>query len=381
MEKIHFLTDRKFPYGNAGGTRVLGMCKALASDYSLSVCSDIYEGQKNDIEMHNIHDIELHFRSELVGQSALFFYFVRPFLIVFQLYKSKTVQESDIVVIYTTNLIFFIFANLMFFKNQRIHDVVEWFSWKQYKFWFLNPRYIQYSVLKLLFKYYCKRTIAISDQISVLVSKVGGKNIKCANLPDKVFVPKNLLREKIDKFSKEIIFYYGGQPGKKESFHGLVEALNIIQKDLKKNIKIKLIGNTPPDLIDNFNKIKSKKVSIEAYGFLDRQEYIACILGSHFLILLREDTDFNRANYPLKVVEAIDHKIPIFGTCVGDYGERYRRTGLFNVHNVDSVSVSKALSKLDKMTNEEYKVLVESIESSSDAQGRFRREFKWLISS
>jgi glycosyltransferase involved in cell wall biosynthesis len=153
----------------------------------------------------------------------------------------------------------------------------------------------------------------ISDELSVLLKKLGFNENKLPYLPSVRFNETSINEHHIEDIQDNVLtansvprIVYSGQISQtKESFIPVFDALNTINSHAKK-VEFHIYGGGNSEAIESLKSvITTKGVSdyVFYHGFVDRQELVNAQNSALLCLLLKRDVPFNRYNFPTKMLD------------------------------------------------------------------------------
>ena len=304
MSLIIYISERKFPNGNAGGVRTFNIAKIIKS--SLEKILVISQGGCNN-KIRRYKKLPYYY---YVPFSSYFFsklfdiYKVLP--VIKYLLKGHDVSH---VFIYSTN-IFFIIPLILYLKLKGISysfDVVENFSVNE------DVNFFKRRCFELLYKFIFKVDLNIGIAKPML-----------KDFNNSLYIPATYqkvdYRFSFDKNKKN--FFYFGDPFGKEDVKRMFDIL-LILIDIDPTI---FFHGTGFDLskvskLKNYKSVLNNK-NIILHKWLSPSEYNSLKGDMDFLFFLRLDKTSNFYNFPTKISEFMAYgKVPICNKvgCYSDY--------------------------------------------------------------
>ncbi|MEZ9670848.1 lipopolysaccharide biosynthesis protein RfbU [Vibrio lentus] len=182
--------------------------------------------------------------------------------------------------------------------------------------------------------------ICISDFLVNYYKSKGVKNIiKLYPMHDESIIKNNTLQKR--DYSK-LVFFYAGQPGKKDIVLDFIGKLELIQRETNKRVIFKIAGSSIDDIKKSSNyspKILRSIKFVESMGFISREEVFEQYRRSDYSILFREDKRYAYAGFPTKGMESLINGCPIILNDVGD---------IASIVKSDSLGICLSSSSLDQ---------------------------------
>ncbi|MFA0192650.1 glycosyltransferase, partial [Vibrio lentus] len=163
--------------------------------------------------------------------------------------------------------------------------------------------------------------------------------IKLYPMHDESIIKNNTLQKR--DYSK-LVFFYAGQPGKKDIVLDFIGKLELIQRETNKRVIFKIAGSSIDDIKKSSNyspKILRSIKFVESMGFISREEVFEQYRRSDYSILFREDKRYAYAGFPTKGMESLINGCPIILNDVGD---------IASIVKSDSLGICLSSSSLDQ---------------------------------
>ena len=337
---LYYISDRIYPSGNAGGIRIDYLTRMFSFRYDVSVIAFNNKSKTNYISEVNtnlkVYVLPLCENNKIV-------YLLDRYLIsgirAYNMMKRLSIENSKII-LYTTNIIFVIiilFALRSKKNNKYIFDVVENFGPNNFKFGFFNPKYY---LFRILYNYLYSRAhgvFAISKGIQRDFVK---KGVSSLILPP-LFSSTEFLRQK-DYCVEVKNFIYSGNPFGKENLELMFTVLTILL-ERGYSLVLHLAGSSLNDY-NKYTKFEKKypllRKNTIIYGFLPLSDLYKIYEKMHFTFFLRDNTQSNLCNFPMKLVEMMNFGIIPIISRVGDYAQVLTNNYdafLIENNNIDSI--------------------------------------------
>ena len=198
---------------------------------------------------------------------------------------------------------------------QLYHDSVEWYSPSEFQKGEKAKGYIANNKLN---------TELIDTNFKVFaISSFLEKHFKSLNI-DALRVPVIMDTSKINSIKNTnpnyIKIVYAGQMGPKDRIVNFIRALELLNDDELKRIKIVLIGITK-DAFEAFAGVLSQRICecIEFTGRIPREDVLKHLESADFTMLLRPENErYAKAGFPTKVVESLASATPVICNYTSD---------------------------------------------------------------
>lgn len=312
-KRVFFCADIKFPRGDAGANRVLGLANVLASSgYEVIVLSkgernsNNYNKSENKYYYNGIEYDNIQFDINLIGRIknkiASGFYLLKKL-------KSYDISKDDVFILYGSNALF-LTSMIHYLKrnkmNKIIVDVVEWHQSFEFRFGYFDLRF---QLNNLCFRYYIKNAgnvIAISRMIYDFFHNQG---VNVIQVPLLLTVNKRVVNQSTNKRK----FIYPGFPQGKDDFLTIMKGINDLTDKEKESVEFHITGTTSEKIAsllgDESHLLKSLKSLLVFHGWLEYEQLMEIYRQSDFFLCAREETKLNEANFPSKVPELMAYGI------------------------------------------------------------------------
>lgn len=302
MHNIYLVNSLRFPFGDAGGIRVLGFAKVLKYlGYAPYVVTMGVEPETESI----IDDISYKsFRQKNKKMNYLLFY---PKMFYFLLKKR---QNINFVIADGSDLLLIVFLKLFcrLFHIVFICDVVEWYSKSQFKRPYLSYDYLSKNILNRYVLTKKDRIIAISRYLEEYFTHKGCKTVR---IPIFFEIPEDEFKK---KEHKRLTLIYAGSPGKKDFLGEMLTGVSRLTPSDLQRIRFIVIGVTEANLrmnlgIETYDTIKA---CLQVTGRLDRHNVLNYYKEADFAVLLRNaELRVSKAGFPSKVSECMCYYTPM----------------------------------------------------------------------
>ena len=325
---IVFISQNKFPEGDAGSERSLYLAQAYQRlGYEVLV---IAHGTKSKNGNHKgIPYLSLRFFRNRVLSRLLWYSRMKR--------QMKELEKNSIDAIIVGNLER---KSLVFLKRWSIkrkvffiYDADEWYDPRQFKH---GEKAIGYRMNNdLITKFIDKETrvIAIS---SFLNNYFTSRGIKSVNIP--VIFNQSEVQYMAKKPSDGLVLQYAGSPGKKDSLDMVFYGLNLLNDEELHKIHFRLIGVTESQakaLMDESIVFERLLPYMSFYGRKPMSFVRTMMETADFNILLRNDDYRNvRAGFSTKVVEGVTYSTPFIMNLTSDLG-------LYFTDGIDCIEVKE----------------------------------------
>lgn len=305
---IVLVSQYKFPEGDAGSVRLMYFAKQLQvlghdvlvvgyGSPTAEVC--VYKGVKYVSLRKNINK----YRSYLLYNHHL----------IILLKQLGVLHTIDSIILGTVSINVFLSLKRYCKKNNvvLIKDIVEWYSKKQFKHWYLSYSYISKIIENLFIVDQSVKVIAISNYLLNIYVE---KNIETERIP--VFFDQNDYPFYVKNNSSLLRLLYAGSPGKKDCLGFILKNLSLLADQELNLIRLVLIGLKQDDVIklcadEKIDYSKMERVLI-VKGIVTRDSVLEEYLISDFSLLIRDsDAIYAKAGFPTKVVESLSMSTPV----------------------------------------------------------------------
>lgn len=354
---MYILAEREFPSGNAGGTHVRYLSKALQCighevivlslgenderDYVKSIDGYVYDGIQYD-----------NFR---LSKGIARFFRRYVFSGVATVAKLKRFRKSrrgrDIVIIYTSNALYAV-PVLLYTRNKYSvwMDIVEWYQKEHFPNAVVNIKYWLYQFCFYVIYPATRKVIAISSLIQSEFMRRGCTTILVPNLYDTRLGDGKFLS---DDFST-IKLIYSGNPGRKENIVSMLKALVELPAGTLDRFQLHFTGVKAHEIVkllgEESHLLESLRDKLIFHPWMNYEDLLELYTGMHFLYFVREPTISNLANFPTKLPELMTFGVVPLTNPVGDYG-KYLTDGIDSILIRDSSyqSCRDALDRVDRL--------------------------------
>ncbi len=327
-KRVYFLAEREFPSGNAGGTRVHYLAKALQLlGYEVVVLSLGDNNPQDFIRDINgfVHD-GIQYENYPLSKGVIKIFRRYIFSGLATIYKlkhfSKSRPNGDIVIVYTTNAIYALTVLLYVRRRYSVWmDVVEWFQAENFR----NRRYnIKYWLFRFCFSVLypaSRQVIAISSLIESEFRRKGCKTILIPNLYDTHIG---------DRYSPSLDYntirlIYSGNPGKKENLSSMFKSLLALPNASRMRFHFHFTGVRKDEVKKLLGKesylLDRLQDTLIFHPWMAYDDLLWLYADMHFLYFVRDPTVANLANFPAKLPELMTFGVVPLTTRIGDYGK------------------------------------------------------------
>ena len=320
--KILFISDNRYPDGDAGAVRECVIAKMLSSNghkiYRVGrFCKEI--SKIEEVRCFSIPDKGKTNKGNLLN------------LLFFNMRIKKIIEQSDLKNQYDAFFITGLKARLVkWIKNyaikrniKLIYNSVEYYSHEQFKYGrfarqFITNRKIALKIIDSNF-----RVVCISSFLKELFEKREG--IKTVRVPFILDVFEIKIKN-TERQNGRIEISYIGRPGRgKDYIKNFIEALEMLTNEELEKIHLTIVGINKEELIKNFgvskDTLKYLKNSIDIKGLLSRDDAMIILSKSDFTVLYRSETEvYAKAGFPTKVTESLANGIPVITNKTSDLG-------------------------------------------------------------
>lgn len=321
--KTLIISYNKFPNGDAGAVRDYVFAKMLKK-IGHNVCV-VGMGQNtkfsikdyNDIEYISLRNIGVDKKSKLQN----YFGYTRRLFTFIKEYYSGTFPD----ILWVVNMPIHSSLSIKKFASKNniklIHDSVEWYSPKQFKYGVLSPEFLikEFNNRIIIDKNF--KVISISRFLCNYYSE---KNIHTLRIP--VIFDKYDISSKKSISESKLILLYAGSPGKKDYLYTIIKSLIYLPENILNKIEFRIIGVKESDLNNMFKSeidlLKKIKSSLIILGRITRNEVLENLVKADFSVLLREpNLRYAKAGFPTKFVESIASGTPMISNITSDLGD------------------------------------------------------------
>lgn len=358
MKKLYIITNSSFPYGNANSNYIRYFASALSEIgwQVVVIGSNMYKESEKNGEFKNIAYENLRFDGK-----KLPFHLRDHFLYGNQLgdvIDKLKIEEDAYVFVYSMymDLVKTVLNKTKHLKPGHLSiSMVEWFQPYQYRFGGLNPDYLcwKYTFEKLVTKY--PKVFPISRKLQDYYKNAGCKTLL---LPIMADVSDNEFKLKERKISEPFHFIYPGDAGKKDSFDGLILALDSLTDDELSGIRFHFTILNKEKLMTYADKgVNVEKLfkSMVFHGRLPYNELLALYSEMDFLFIAREKNVVTMSNFPSKIPELLCYGVVPVCSDVGDYADLYLTDGQDSIifEGADKVGCLDGIKRAISITSEE----------------------------
>ncbi|WP_435248252.1 glycosyltransferase [Vibrio sp. nBUS_14] len=262
-------------------------------------------------------------------------------------------NKYDAIILYNP---FFLFSLAMFFWGRIrgrniIIDSTEWYESEHLiggRFGLAScENWMRMNVIYPKFD----NVICISNYLKDYYDSKGVRNIiKLYPMYDEGKINQNTPQE---KEHDKLVFFYAGQPGKKDIILDFIGKLEKIQNETSKKVIFKIAGSSIDELIkasDHSPNIINNIKFVESMGVVSREEVFQQYRQSDYSILFREDRRYAHAGFPTKGMESLINGCPIILNDVGDIASIVKSDSMglcLNSISLEQVETFRELVDLD----------------------------------
>lgn len=327
-KKIAYIGPFKFPEGEAGSYRVLGIAQSLReAGHVVQICT----GQLSNFFPLGVLSGTAGFQVRYINfTETSFSHYCKVIKYLFSGFR--TVQwldglhsRPDAILLYGGYSLYAA-AVLPWCKRNNVPlivDVVEWYDPShlpggRWGLFHLN--------VELALRYYFVRAgniISISQYLDHYFQARGCQTLR---IPPTLDVIATAARISVPS-SELLILAYTGVPGKKDLLDNVLEAIMSLGLS-GKNVLLTVAGVNPDDIIQ-FAAMRRREVSklpgfIRALGRVSRDEALDMVRQADFSVLLRPQLRFANAGFPTKIPESLSVGTPVICNLTSDLGEYIR---------------------------------------------------------
>ena len=326
MNKLYIITNSTFPFGNANSNYLRYFALALKNvGWDVSVIGSNLSGKCEAFgEFEGIN-----FKNITLKNHRLPFHITDHLFYADELkaaIKEANIQKEDYVFVYSMymDIVKTALKELDLEKGHLSIGMVEWFMPFQYRFGTLNPDYIcwKHTFSKLVTKY--PKVLPISENLSKYYKNAGCETMVLPIMADTENNKNDSFKVKKDGVYN---FIYPGDAGKKDTFDGIIEALNKLSDEELKKLKfhVTLLKEKTVEKIAKSKNIDSDRIK-KCFVFHGRLEYsklLELYNDMDFLFIAREKNTVTISNFPSKIPELMSYNIVPVCSKVGDYADFY----------------------------------------------------------
>lgn len=350
ISKVFIITRNNFPNGDAGALRDHSFAKiyrALGFKVII-ICNnpDIKIGIYDNFHFYSIYskkkqkDIRSKINSEF-GFKIRFKNLFNQFN--FQL-KDAIVHFPDL----PFNMITYLKKNSPKANLKLVHDSVEWYSPKNFKFGLFSFGYFYKMFLNQVLISKSINVISISSFLQRFYTM---KNIFSIRIP--VILSKYLnLRLINSKFNpKKIKIIYAGSPARKDLLDDIIKATIIINEKNNNIIQLNIIGVNKSSSNDIY-----KSRNIIFHGIKKRSYILRHYKTANYSILIRpQNMIYSRAGFPTKIVESLSYSVPVITNLTSDLNLYLKNFQNSIICNSDSLEdIIKSLNLIMEIDYKKY---------------------------
>jgi glycosyltransferase involved in cell wall biosynthesis len=344
--KTLIISYNKFPNGDAGAVRDYLFTK-MFNKLGFNVCV-VGMGQNTNFAIKDYKGVAyVSLRHKGVTKKSRllnYFGYTKKLFDFMKDYYSDSLPDIIFVVNMPIHSLFSIKKFALKNNIKLIHDSVEWYSPKQFKYGFLSPEFI---IKELNNRFIVDKNFQVISISKFLHNYYSEKNISSIRIP--VVFDKYEISSYKNISENKLVLIYAGSPGKKDYLYTIVKSLIYLPDVILNKIEFRIIGVNELDLskmfkneIDLFSKVKS---SLSICGRVPREEVFENLVQADFTVLLRESNlRYAKAGFPTKFVESIASGTPMISNITSDLGDYIKdMDNSIVVDNCDSKSFANAL--------------------------------------
>jgi len=347
-KKLIIIGDLKFPNGSASSNYVQNLIKVFIElKYRIivfSTKSSSYFVNDNNITFYALPDLGGGIK-RFLNLHLTFFPKIRQEL------RNIQINKSDILLSYaiTPSINKFVLKLKKSYRVKAIAPVVEWFTFKRYKYFFLNFHWITFAyTFYLLYKKF-DILYSISSKIHKHFKKLNCNSFIVPFLTDS-YGEMNIQKKETNTF-KIIV---SGTIGEKTSVLNLLNSLVELPNELNtiNKIEVHFTKISLKNLKVYFDSNSLDKLSpfLRFHSNLSYSKYTNLLRESHFLYLVRETKFETQANFPSKGPESMTYGLVPIVTKLGDFEKNYLDAG-HNSITIDSNDTNNHLIILNYILN------------------------------
>ncbi|OJX38347.1 MAG: hypothetical protein BGO78_10115 [Chloroflexi bacterium 44-23] len=322
----------KFPFGDAGGTRIRNIATGLCSlGINVTVITQSSTTKTDLLEQDNdwsyFQKVKYKSANGLIKTGGKSF-FKKTINFLLSIRKSVDYMEElmlnekiDIVLLYTVGFIES-FPIYCFCKRRHIplvSDVVEWTTPGVFTFWLFDFNFLSSLLKRLIVDKHSDGLLVISSFLERKFSKSVKNIIKIPSIYDFENDPF-LKMSKVKISNGEINLTFVGGIKKSDGLIYIIDSLDILQ-NLGIHVKLHIIGveknsQKAIQLLNYSNEIVNKHVIFR--GNLSDNDYYKALYEADILLLPRERTIMTIAAFPTRLVEFLASGRPIITSDILD---------------------------------------------------------------
>lgn len=347
---IYFISEYKYPNGDAGSLRIHSFAQTLQQlGYKSKIIGygPIIQGCS--------YNLGFEYTSlRLKGRCKS--YFSLPFrTIQFLLKETKNGPITHIIAENVSALTLILLKSFCRRKNIKlIYDVVEWYSPSQFKYGKFSFNYLQKTLIN---KHIIDKSISVISISTFLNSYYKNKSIESIRIP--IFFKQNANYSFYEK-TKLISITYAGQPGNKDFVWLMLKAFSTLENSIRSRLQFNLVGCDKTQIVEMCKNHKINLALIEKnlhiFGRRPHAEVICILKKSHYTILLRDAEErYAKAGFPTKIIESISYGIPPIMNFSSDLG-LYFKDGkdCIRIESLAIEDVHDAFKRITSISDEVY---------------------------
>lgn len=318
MKNVLFITQDKYPNGDAGAVRTHAFAKMFqAMGYEPTVVgmgnTTNFEMKKEDgISFVSFRFPESNLISRVKGRLLYHKHLVR------MMFQDKSSWDAIVLVSSTKKTLDFLKSYCKKHAVPLLHDSVEWYSPEQFRFGKLHSAYIEKDRWNRIHIDKDVRVISISTYLQEYFQN---KGIRTARVPVIMDMKEMAHNKCVDR--EKVVFVYAGAPGKKDYLHVVVRGFAEMPGSAP--YELRLIGVTREQLV---NQCGVDPVCIEklgehlcCMGRVPRQQVLEELSRADFTVLMRSQQQrYAKAGFPTKFVESLATATPVIANSTSDLG-------------------------------------------------------------
>ena len=324
-KRIAYVGQFKFPFGDAGSYRSLGIALSLKeAEHEVLFCtgqlSRFYSADK-DIEPPKFPVAYINFSEKPLSRLSK--------ITKFLLSGYRTVKwlemlrpRPDLVFMYEGYSLYM--APILPWCQRNsvplVVDVVEWFQPSHLLCGRWGP--LRWNV-EMAMQYYFVRAGNIIPISRYLERYYHAKGCRTLRIPPTHDVSAITARTTVSS-SSPLTLAYTGFPGKKDLLNNVLES--IMRLDLSgKTIKLMVAGPCPDDIVQ-LPVMKTRGITalpkcVKALGSVTREQAMDTVRQADFSVLLRPQLRYAQAGFPTKVTESLSVGTPVICNLTSDLGD------------------------------------------------------------
>lgn len=329
MMRIIYTGSFRFPDKDAASQRVLGIAKALRENGAeVMFCG--WEQKPREIDRVGNYYLYQNFKyfsqSELDQRTnnyfqRIYFYLTLGNKTIKWLKQFVKLTKITHIIAYHGTSIFLLKLIYLCRKHdiKLVADCTEMYKPSHMRGGYFGLPNIDNQIRVKLIYPKIKFIIVISSYLKNLLNQRGCNTIV---IPPLVDINQVKWQRKIDvldlssQYKKKII--YIGDPGEKDLFIPILNALNHLNKE-KKLIQLLIVGMSSEEFSKHyFSKDLSYKNFVKCFGRVEMHEVPKYFHYADFSIIIRNNEEYANAGFPTKLVESLASGIPVMTNSTSD---------------------------------------------------------------